>query len=247
MVERVSVKSSRICAHQDSTATIVTVREPKTFFRVAALAAVLSVAIWAGAVPPANLPPVPNTVSSIKPEEMRMHLEFLASDVLGGRYTLAPNFAISARYLAAHLEAYGFHGAGEYGSFLQTVAVMSTQLDPTQTSLELTMGDKTSTYNSEDFVASPGTAIGAAQGEIVFVGAGISCPSQNHDDYAGLDVRGKLVLLAGAATSGLDISRIGEKEQGIGAAQAHGAVGVLQIPSQRFADLMKNRTFRERT
>jgi hypothetical protein len=222
------------------------VRDPKAFSRGAALAALLSVAIWAGAVPPANLPPVPNTVSSITPEEMRMHLEFLASDELGGRYTLSPNFAISARYLAAHLQAYGFRGAGEHGSFLQTFSVMSTQLDPAQTSLELTMGDKTSAYNSEDFVASPGTAIGAAQGEIVFVGAGISCPSQNHDDYAGLDVRGKLVLLAGAATSGLDISRIGDGEQGIGAAKAHGAVGVLQIPSQRFADLMKNRTFRER-
>jgi hypothetical protein len=214
--------------------------------RVAALAAALSVAIWAGAVPPANLPPVPNTVSSITPEEMRMHLEFLASDELGGRYTLAPNFAISARYLAAHLEAYGFRGAGEHGSFLQTFAVMSTQLDPAQTSLELTMGGNTSTYNSEDFVASPGTAIGAAQGEIVFVGAGISCPSQNRDDYAGLNVKGKVVLLASGATAGLDISRIGDAEQGIGAAQAHGAVGVLQIPSQRFADLMKNRAFRER-
>src|SRR6516162_9626100 len=172
------------------------------------LAVAFSLVLCASAVPPPNLPPVPNTVSSITPEEMRMHLEFLASDELGGRYTLAPNFAISARYLAAHLQAYGFRGAGEHGSFLQTFAVMSTQLDPAQTSLELTMADKTSTYNSEDFVASPGTAIGAAQGEIVFVGAGISCPSQNRDDYAGLDVKGKVVLLASGATSGLDISRI---------------------------------------
>jgi hypothetical protein len=178
---------------------------------------------------------------------MRMHLEFLASDELGGRYTLAPNFAISARYLAAHLEAYGFRGAGEHGSFLQTFEVISTQLDPAETSLELTMGGKTSTYNSDDLVPSIGTAIGAAQGEIVFVGAGISSPGQHHDDYAGLNVKGKVVLLATGATSGVDSSRLGDEEQGTGAARAHGAVGVLQIPSQRFADSLRNRAFRERT
>ena len=139
---------------------------PETVSRPAVLvrAALLFFAICAAAAPLPNLPPVPNTVSSITPEEMRMHLQFLASDELGGRYTLAPNFAISARYLAAHLEAYGFHGAGEHGSFLQTFEVTSTQLDPTQTSLEITMGGKTSTYNSDDFLPSNGTSIGTAQG-----------------------------------------------------------------------------------
>jgi hypothetical protein len=213
---------------------------------LAALVAAFFFTIGAGAVPPANLPPVPNTVTSITPDEMRMHLEFLASDELGGRYTLAPNFGISARYLAAHLEAYGFRGAGEKGSFLQTFDVVSTQLDPAQTSLEMTIGGKTSSYSSDDFVPGNGTAVGSAQGEIVFVGGGISSPGQKRDDYAGLNVQGKIVLLASGATSGIDPSSLGDEEQGAGAARAHGAAGILQIPAQRFADLMKTKNFRDR-
>src|SRR6516162_5864861 len=102
------------------------------------LAVAFSLVLCASAVPPPNLPPVPATVSSITPEELRMHLQFLASDELGGRYTLAPNFAISARYLASHLEAYGFRGAGEHGSFLQTFEVMSTRPDPAKSALAIT-------------------------------------------------------------------------------------------------------------
>src|SRR5260370_6566311 len=90
-----------------------------------ALAAVVSFAICAGGFAPANLPPVPTTVSSITPAELRMHLQFLASDELGGRYTLSPSFAIAARYLAAHLEAYGFRRAGDHGRFLHTLYLVS--------------------------------------------------------------------------------------------------------------------------
>ena len=79
------------------------------------------IASFLGADGPSSsaLPPVPATVESITPAELRMHLDFLASKELGGRYTLASNFAVSARYLAAHLKAYGFRGAGPEGDFLQ--------------------------------------------------------------------------------------------------------------------------------
>jgi Zn-dependent M28 family amino/carboxypeptidase len=219
----------------------------KAFFApVLALAAALVFAIGAAGLPPANLPPVPNTVSSITPEELRMHLQFLASDELGGRYTLSPNFAIAARYLAAHLEADGFRGAGDHGSFLQTFEVVSTKLDPAKTSLELTLNGKPATYDFGEIFATQSPANGSAQGEIVFVGAGISSPSQKHDDYAGLDVKGKIVLVAGGTPAGVDISRVAAAEQGEGAARAHGAAGVLQIPQQRFAEFLRDRAFMDR-
>src|SRR5438046_10315398 len=84
------------------------------------------------------LPPVPTTVDSITPGELRMHLQFLASEELGGRYTLSPSFAIAARYLASHLEGYGFKGAGEHGEFLQTFQVISGKPDTAKDSLEVT-------------------------------------------------------------------------------------------------------------
>src|SRR5690348_2923042 len=142
-----------------------------------------------------NLAPVPNTVDTITPAELRMHLEFLASDELGGRYTLAPNFIIAARYLAAHLEAYGFHGAGDKGDFLQHFGVISTKPDTEKTSLTITVHGNSTNYSFGDFFALGGGA-GQAEGQIVFVGTGISSPSQNYDDYAKLDVKGKIVLIA---------------------------------------------------
>jgi len=223
------------------------VSRPKTFlFRnLLTLVAAISFAVGAVGLPPANLPPVPNTVDSITPTELRMHLEFLASDELGGRYTLSPNFPIAARYLATHLEAYGFRGAGNNG-FLQTFEVVSAKPDPANDSLTLTIGDKTTNYGFGDVYPLNAISTGSAQGAIVFVGPGISSRSQKRDDYAGLDVKGKIVLIAPGTPADIDASRLEPGEQGEGAARAHGAVGILQLPAQRFADAMKSKAFGER-
>jgi len=175
-----------------------------------------------------------------------MHLQFLASDELGGRYTLSPSFAIAARYLAAHLEGYGFRGAGDHGSFLQTFEIVTAKPDPAKTSLELTIDGQPVSYSFGEVFAAGVPNNGSAQGQVVFVGTGVSSPSQKHDDYAGLDVNGKIVLMTGGIPAGVDASRLGPSEQGEGAARAHGAAGVLQVPQQRFADFMKDKASMER-
>jgi hypothetical protein len=211
-----------------------------------ALVLTVSAAVYAVAPDAVVLPPVPTTVDAITPGELRMHLQFLASEELGGRYTLSPSFAIAARYLASHLEGYGFKGAGEHGEFLQTFQVVSAKPDTAKCSLEVTAGEKTSTYQFGDFYVALGGGSGQAQGQVVFVGAGISSPSQHHDDYAGLDVKGKIVLIISSTPPGIDSSRLGDNESGQNAARAHGAVGILQLPTQRMLDFMKNKAFAER-
>src|SRR5579871_868116 len=211
----------------------------------AAFAAFSLIVLPATGLPPGNLPPVPSTVESITPAELRMHLEFLASDELGGRYTLAPNFAISARYLASHLKAYGFRGGAANGGYLQSFDVVSTKTDPAKTSLSLTIhGQKTTFGFDEIFVQA--LVEGTADGQIAFAGYGISSPAQKHDDYAGLDVKGKIVLLAQGIPEGIDRSKLGENEQDAGAAKAHGAAGILVIPSRRFSDFLRDPNNRER-
>src|SRR5437016_4829932 len=192
------------------------------------------------------LPPVPATVDSITPTELRMHLDFLASKELGGRYTLAPNFAIAARYLASHLKAYGFHGAGPNGDFLQFFDVASTKADLARTTLALTINGQTSNYKYGDFFSFRGGVDADVQGPIVFVGYGISSPSQNYDDYSGVDVKGKLVLVAGGSPEGVEASKLGEKERGESAARAHGAIGVLILPGDRTLNSFRDKNFRER-
>ncbi len=224
------------------------VNYPKTFLArtLLVLIAGASIAICAGGPPATNLAPVPATVDSITANELRMHLEFLASDELGGRYTLASNFAISARYLAAHLEGYGFHGVSDHGGFLQTFEVVSAKPDSAKCSLEIKAGDKSTSYPFGEFILSGSTSAGEAQGQVVFVGAGISSPVQKHDDYSGLDVKGKIVVIASGTPTGIDISRLSANEQGPGAARAHGAVGILQLPPQRILEMMKDKSFQER-
>jgi len=220
----------------------------KNFPAKITLAAALAASAVMYATSPAAvvLPPVPSTVDSITPGELRMHLQFLASEELGGRYTLSPSFAIAARYLASHLEAYGFKGAGDHGGFLQTFQVISAKPDTSKSALEVTINGKPKSYHFGDFYIPAEGGNGEAQGQVVFVGAGISSPSQHHDDYAGLDVKGKIVLLVAGISSGVDLSKLDDNERGQGAARAHGAVGILQLPAQRFMELMKNKGFQER-
>jgi hypothetical protein len=213
---------------------------------ILAMAIAISAAMYAAA-PALVLPPVPTTVDSITPGELRMHLEFLASEELGGRYTLSPGFAIAARYLAAHLEAYGFKGAGDNGSFLQTFQVVSSKADTAKSALEITAsGGKVISYHFGDFYLPADGHNGEVQGPVVFVGQGISSTSQKHDDYSGLDVKGKIVLIAPGTPADVDASQLGENGSGQGAAIAHGAVGILQLPQQRMLDFMKNKGFQER-
>src|SRR5207253_2980878 len=144
------------------------------------------------AAPNAKLPEPPaDSIKAINPTELRMHLEFLASKELGGRYTLSPSFGIVARYLASRLEAYGFRGAGANGSFLQPFEVMSTKTDPDKSFLTLQIKQVKQEYKYGDFVTF-GSGAGSADGTIVFVGYGISSREQNRDDYANLDVKGKI-------------------------------------------------------
>lgn len=194
----------------------------------------------------ANLAPVPAaSVDAITPSELRMHLEFLASPELGGRYTLAPNFPLVARYLAAHLESYGFHGAGDQGDFLQHFVVISSKPDVQNTSLSVTNQGQTSDYGFGD-VYPLESGEGKVEGQIVFVGYGIAAPEQNHDDYAKLDVKGKIVLMSSSTPAGADRSTLRRDESGVNAAADHGAAGVLEIPSLRRSEFMKRKDFRER-
>src|SRR5579871_3775456 len=227
------------CYHQS-------VNRNKTFLAKITIGVALAMsAVMYAAGPAMVLPSVPSSVDTITPGELRMHLEFLASQELGGRYTLSPSFAIAARYLASRLEAYGFKGAGERGDFLQTFQVISAKPDPAKSSLEITNGTKTSAYHFGDFYTL-GTSSGEGQGQVVFVGTGVSSPSQQHDDYSGMDVRGKIVMIASGMPAGVDAARLGDNEQGEGAARAHGAVGIMQIPAQRFLEFMKSKGFQDR-
>ena len=200
----------------------------------AVLAIVSSISLSAATL--AAAPEAP--VQAINATEMRKHLEFLASPELGGRYTLAPNFKIAARYLASRLESYGYKGAAQDGSFFQHFDVVTFSLDPQQSSVSLTLKGQETKLKSGDFYSSSSLS-GKAAGKLVFVGYGISSPSHHYDDYAGLDVKGKIVVMAYGTPKQIDPREVGDKEDGAEAAAAHGAAAVIILPMARYLRLWK--------
>jgi len=203
---------------------------PTTLLILCALAAAAAVKI---AEPPSN---AENVISST---ELREHLEFLASNELGGRYTLSPSLAIAARYLASRLEAYGYKPVGDNGTYFQHYDVISARPKPEECALTLTINGEKSDLKFGDFFVSA-MHDGAATGQVVFVGYGISAPDQKHDDYANLNVQGKIVLFASGVPKGVDDARLAPDQEGERAARAHGAAGVLTLVPARFVNAMRS-------
>jgi hypothetical protein len=183
-----------------------------------------------------NLPPLPSeeATSSITAVDLRRHLSFLASDELGGRYTLSPSSRIAARYLASQLESYGYRGAARDGSFFQRVPLSYNSIDLPRSKVTMSSaGSKVEFRYAEDFNTIPPASVDAS-GELVFVGYGVASPNNKFDDYAGLDVKGKVILAVSGIPTALRGVRLDESEMGIEAAAARGAVGAIIIPSPQY-------------
>jgi hypothetical protein len=179
----------------------------------------------------ANLPlPTAEATSSITAVDLKKHLSFLASDELGGRYTLSPSNRVAARYLASQLESYGFRGAAKGGSFFQRVPLSYRSVDKAASRVTLNIGGTKREFNYADgFLSDPPTDT-SISGDLVFVGCGISSPKNSYDDYEGQKVKGKIVVIGRGSPESLKSIRLDNNEQGATAAFSHGAIGVITIP-----------------
>ncbi|PYP83647.1 MAG: peptidase M28 [Blastocatellia bacterium AA13] len=198
--------------------------------RAVAIAAIASIALPVGA---SNLPlPAPEATAAITARDLKRHLSFLASDELGGRYTLSSGNRIAARYIASQLEFYGFHGAARDGSFFQKVPIVTQKIDSGSTGLTIASGETKQSFKYADDFISSAPRDAALTGELIFVGQGISSPRTGRDDYAGLDVTNKIVVLA--APDERAQAKYETAEKGEGAAIKHGAAAVILTPSSAF-------------
>lgn len=130
----------------------------------------------------------------VQADELREHVFWLASDELAGRRTGTPEGERAARYLAAEFRRYGLRPLGDDGSFLQSFSFVSgVELGPRNT-LALTGSDDgfRLDHHWRPFAFSDDGERGL---EVVFAGYGISVPEEGWDDYAGLEVMGKAVLV----------------------------------------------------
>lgn len=160
-------------------------------------------------------------------DAFRSHVAFLSDDLLEGRNTGERGYEIAARYVATQLAGLGLK-PGADGDWFQTVPFVEYKLSDAPASV--TIGRKNFPNRTDVTIgASPGGA-SSIEAPVVFAGYGIDAPQEGLNDYAGLDVKGKIVAVLSGAPKGTrsDLaSHFNSEKRRM--AQAHGAVGLVTI------------------
>ena len=174
------------------------------FSRRAALA---SVALLLVAQPALAAPKAKPAATSFAPsaEAIKAHMTFLADDLMEGREAGTRGYDIAANYVASQYAQLGVKPGAEGGKYLQSVPMLAYRAAGegafTATGAD---GKPVEMKFGEDYLPSaqanaPDLTVKAP---LVFVGYGVVAPKQGRDDYAGLDVKGKIVVILGGAPSG---------------------------------------------
>jgi len=170
---------------------------------------------------------------------LRAHIEFLADDLMLGRQPGSDGYNIAANYVVSQYRQMGLLPAGDGGSYLQQVPLLRALLESGSAEIEFARGDKkTPLVFVKDFYMGPSLVHTSSELEagMVFVGYGIDAPELEYNDYAGIDVTGKVVVsFLGQphdfpSEEGAHFSSTTQK---LKAAVSHGAVGVLMIHTPR--------------
>jgi Zn-dependent M28 family amino/carboxypeptidase len=178
---------------------------PRFAYRTFALSAALSLVLAGCAQAPA-----PSAAAafdeSLSARRIEADLRFLADDLLEGRAAATRGFDIAALYVAAEYSKLGLEPAGDEGSWFQSVPLIEAQRVPGAAELKLTgtgaLEGRTETFEFQvDFL--PGINFNAnthsVEAPLVFVGQGVVAPEFEHDDFRGIDLRGKVALVLSGA------------------------------------------------
>lgn len=190
------------------------------------LGCVISAALSAGALA---------AVGDADPATIKAHVEFLADDLMEGREAGTRGYDIAARYVASQFARAGLRPGGDAGTFLQRVPLRSTLLVPNTAEFALLGSGEPERFTfGEDFVVFPSrhAQVTDAFADVVYAGHGLVAPHLGIDDYAGLDAKGKfVVVLAGNPSflSGDQAAHFANPRLKQEFAAARGAAGVITL------------------
>jgi Zn-dependent M28 family amino/carboxypeptidase len=135
-------------------------------------------------------------LNAITPDGLLAHIKVLASDEFEGRAPGTKGEELSVKYITNQFKQIGLNPANPNGAYTQEVPLAGIKSDPT---MSFVVGDKTiDPKYPEDFVASSARLqpeIKIDGSDVVFVGYGVVAPEYGWDDYKGVDVRGKTLLM----------------------------------------------------
>lgn len=173
-------------------------------------------------------------VNAISLELVKDHAFFLASDSLKGRSSPSPELEVAAEYISRVFEQNGFQKV--QGSYLNRVPLGIVNLGE-KNSLSIKRDGAERSYEiKSEFTPFDMTANRTSSGPIVFAGYGITAPEFKYDDYAGVDVRGKVVFVlrhepgeedTASAFNGAKATEYSNVAEKVEIARDHGAVAVM--------------------
>jgi Zn-dependent M28 family amino/carboxypeptidase len=166
----------------------------------------------------------------------KAHLQFLADDALEGRAPGTRGGLLAEKYIGAQFERLGLEPAGDSGTYYQRVPIIALTPNP---SMAVTAPAAIPLTWKQDYVlwSMRNDSLVSLKGDLVFVGYGIVAPEQHWNDYAGVDVKDKIVV-ALVNDPGLQDSTIfrgkiltyyGRWTYKIEEARRQGAAGILMI------------------
>jgi Zn-dependent M28 family amino/carboxypeptidase len=165
----------------------------------------------------------------------RANMAFLADDLLEGRGTGTRGQELAAKYVAAQFEAFGLEPGGANRSYFQPVPFREITVDPAATEVSILRDGKSVRLKwAEDFLGR-GNALdpdATVEAPLVFIGFGVVNTARHYDDYAGVDVKGKVVamLLGGPASfPANERAHFAAGLEKVKQAAAHGAVGIITL------------------
>ncbi|HWE51058.1 MAG TPA: M28 family peptidase [Bryobacteraceae bacterium] len=195
----------------------------RKFFILAAAAA----SLWAA-----------KTDSAFDPDRYLSHIKYLASPELKGRASGSPELEKAAAYIADQFRADGLKPA-DGKSYLQPFEITTTAKLGKGNKFDFTLQSESQMLQEgKDYEPYNFSARGKASGKVVFAGYGITAPEYNYDDYAGIDAKGKFVVVLAHEPQEYDADSIFDGKVYTDHAQAyskaanarkHGAAGVILI------------------
>lgn len=183
----------------------------------------------------------PSSAPEFSPNRFRTHVAYLADDRLAGREAGSTGYETAARYVAGQFESLGLQPAAA-GQWLQPVELVRYETGGTP---ELAL-DGRRFVHGRDFVLrpSPDARPFEVEAPLVFAGYGMDLPERGLADYAGLDVRGAIVVVLDGHPAGLpsDVGAHLDSEKAHMAA-ARGAVGMLVVRSEQDSESLSWQRF----
>src|SRR5581483_5700040 len=163
---------------------------------------------------------------------------YLASPELRGRATGSPELEKAAHYIANQFHSFGLKPIDGKSYFQAFNVTTNAKLGPAN-KFEYTLDGKTTELTFHDaFIPFNFSSRAKLSGEVVFVGYGITAPEYGYDDYAGVDVKGKIVLVLRHEPQEYDEKSVFEGKvytqhsqfsSKATNAKIHGAIGVILV------------------